>query len=98
DPRMRSLVLALARKVGCQPVPDLPQSNGDPAIWITERVADLEQRAAEFRSGRRNRQVFVLSDDELEIDGVCATTLTGAEGLAVQLRRFLTRLSDERTN
>jgi hypothetical protein len=92
DARLRALSVALLRAAGCDVVSELPEDHAGAAIWVTEQVDELERCAGEFAAGAAQRQVFLVADEADGVAGVCAVTLTGPRGLAVQVRRFLTQL------
>lgn len=89
DPRTRALVTALAAAAGCEVVREIGNEDSGAAIWITDPIDGLERRAEEFVSQSDRRRVFVITDEPVDLVGVDTASLTGPQGIAVQLRRFL---------
>jgi signal transduction histidine kinase len=98
DSRMRALAAALVQGAGCEIVSDLPESHASAAVWVTDRVVDLENRAAQFRLGRSNRRVFLLAEEVGDVGEIRTVQITGPRALGVELRRFMTQLSAECSN
>ena len=93
DPRMRALAAALVRGAGCEIVSDLPEDHASAAVWVTDRLVDLEKRAAAFRQGRSNRRVFLLAEEVDDVGEVRTVQITGPRAMGVELRRFMTQLA-----
>lgn len=93
DARTRALAAAVVSAGGCRVVTDPPADAHAPAIWILDARADADDLAREFKSAGTQRAVFVIDPTLAERLEARPVTLTGAKGLAVEVRRFVAGLS-----
>ncbi len=92
NPRDRAIAVSLANVAGFQVIERDPAMLDGAGVWLTDSLDDLAKRIPAFTGMRSDREVFVLTNQLVEMEGARVTSLTGPNGLARQLNAFRARL------